>query len=130
MYRMIASGIIEVILVLIICVATGNTAWIGSLFGLITSTPLCMIYMLCTSIAMFVQYNTAYASFNYCGAAKSEAILWTGTFWTIPVGFAMQALGILPYSVTSIGIVGAIVVVVGIFLVVAKPSEFFSLRSN
>ncbi|MGI6109773.1 MAG: DMT family transporter [Eubacteriaceae bacterium] len=130
MYRMIASGLIEIVLSIVICLVTGNIAWIGQLFGLITSTPLCLFYLLCTSIAMFIQYNTAYTSFNYCGAAKSEAILWTGTFWTIPVGFVMQALGILPYSVTPMGIIGAIVVVAGILLVVAKPSELFNLRSN
>lgn len=130
MYRMIASGIIEVVLCIIICAVTGHIGWIGALFSAMFSTPLCLIFMLCTAVAMFIQYNTAYCSFNYCGAAKSEAILWTGTFWTIPVGFAMQAMGILPYTVTAIGIVGAIVVVVGIMLVVAKPSELLDLRAN
>lgn len=130
MYRMIASGIFEIIIAILVCAVTGNAGWIGDLAGLIVGNRMCMFFMLCTAIAMFIQYNTAYCSFNYCGAAKSEAILWTGTFWTIPVGFAMQAMGILPYNVTGIGIIGAIVVVIGIVLVVAKPSELFDLRSN
>lgn len=130
MYRMIASGIFEIIISIIVCAVTGNIGWIGTLLGLIFSTKMCVVYMICTAIAMFIQYNTAYCSFNYCGAAKSEAILWTGTFWTIPVGFTMEAIGILPYSVTTFGIIGAIVVVIGILLVVAKPSELFDLRSN
>lgn len=50
--------------------------------------------------------------------------------WTILVGFAMDAMGILPYHVTMVGILGAIVVVIGILLVVAKPSELLDLRSN
>lgn len=130
MYRMIASGIFEIIIALIVACITGHAAWIGLLFSAIFATPMCVVFMICTSLAMFIQYNTAYASFNYCGAAKSQAILWTGTFWTIPVGFAMSAMHILPYSVTAMGIIGAIVVVIGIILVVAKPSELFDLRSN
>lgn len=130
MYRMIASGIFEVIIAIVVALVTGNGGWIGLLFGMIFANPTCMFFMLCTSIAMFIQYNTAYCSFNYCGAAKSQAILWTGTFWTIPVGFTMSAMRILPYNVTPMGIIGAIVVVVGVLLVVAKPSELFDLRSN
>lgn len=130
LFRMIMSGIFEIVIALVIAAVTGHMAWIGTIIGLITSTPMCMVWMLCTMIAMFIQYNTAYASFNYCGAVKSEAILWTGTFWTIPVGFIMGGLGIIEYSITGIGVVGAICVVIGIILVVAKPSELFSLRNN
>lgn len=130
MYRMIASGIIEILVSVVICILTGHASWIGLLIGLITSSPKCMFFLVCTAIAMFIQYNMAYCSFNYCGAAKSEAILWTGAFWSIPVGFAMQAMGILPYSVTKVGIIGAVVVALGIIIVVAKPSELFSLRSD
>ena len=42
----------------------------------------------------------------------------------------MAAANILDYNVTVLGIVGAIVVVVGIMLVIAKPSELFNLRSD
>lgn len=128
LFRMIMSGIFEIIIAIAVCAVTGHMAWLGLLIDLITGTPMCMVFMFCTMVAMFIQYNTAYASFNYCGAVKSEAILWTGTFWTIPVGFAMSGLGILEYNVTGIGIVGAIAVVIGIVLVVAKPSELFSIR--
>lgn len=130
MYRLIASGLIQAAVALVLAFATGHASWIGSLFSAITSSPLCMGMILATSITMFLQYNMAYCSFNYCGAAKSEAILWTGAVWSIPVGFIMQAAGVLPYSVTTFGIIGAVIVGIGIVIVVAKPSELFSIRSE
>ena len=42
----------------------------------------------------------------------------------------MAALHVLDYNVTPLGIVGAVVVVLGIVLVVAKPKELFDLRNN
>ncbi len=130
LFRMVMSGIFEVAIAIILCLITGHIGWIGMLCGLITSTPMCMVWMLCTMIAMSIQYNMGYTSFNYCGAVKSEAILWTGAFWTIPVGFIMGGLGIIDYRVTGIGMLGAVLVVIGIMLVVAKPSELFSLRDG
>ena len=130
LYRMIGSACIETIIVLAICIATGNLGWIALAFKVIFSTPLCMIFILCMSIFMCIQYNGTYTGYTYCGAIKASAILWTGTFWTIPVGFIMAAANILDYNVTALGIVGAIVVVIGIMLVIAKPSELFNLRSD
>lgn len=130
MYRMIISGLIQIAVALVLAAATGHTAWISDLFKAIFANPWCISMILATGICMFLQYNMAYCSFNYCGAAKSEAILWTGAVWSIPVGFIMQAAGILPYSVTTFGIIGAVIVGVGIIIVVAKPSELFSIRSE
>lgn len=130
MYRMIGSAIIEFIICIIVCAVTGNLAWLGLILSLITSSPLCLVFILCTAVFMAIQYNGTYTGYTYCGATKATAILWTGTFWTIPVGFAMSAMNILDYNVTMMGIVGAVLVVAGIMLVVAKPSELFDLRNN
>lgn len=130
MYRMCASGVMATTIAILGAAVTGHASWIGLLFGLIFASPKCMLFMLCTSLAMMIQYNTAYQAYTYVGASKSEAILWTGTFWTIPVGFLMSAAHILPYQVTGMGIVGAVIVVIGIILVVGKPSELFNLRST
>lgn len=130
LYRMIGSAIMEFIIVILVCAVTGHMAWIGLALSILFSSPLCMFFILCTAIFMAIQYNGTYTSYAYCGAIKASAILWTGAFWTIPIGFAMEALNILDYNVTPLGIVGAVAVVVGILLVVAKPSELFSLRSE
>lgn len=130
LYRMIGSAIMEFIIVIAVCAATGHLDWISLAFSIIFSSPMCMVFILCTGIFMAIQYNGTYTSYAYCGAIKASAILWTGTFWTIPIGFAMEAMGILDYNVTTLGIIGAVTVVVGIMLVVAKPSELFSLRNE
>ena len=130
LYRMLGSACIELIIVVVLCAATGNLCWIADAFSVICSSPLCILFILCMSVFMCIQYNGTYTGYTYCGAIKASAILWTGTFWTIPVGFAMSAMNILDYNVTAMGIAGAIVVVVGIMLVIAKPSELFSLRST
>lgn len=130
MYRMIGSAVLEFIICIIVCAVTGHLDWLTLILSLITSSPLCMLFLLCTAVFMAIQYNGTYASYAYCGATKASAILWTGTIWTIPIGFVMGAMHILDYSVTFQGIIGAIFVVVGIALVVAKPSELFSLRNT
>ena len=129
-FRLFMSGVFEVVICIGLVVITGHVEWIGLLFGLITSSPLCMLFLVCCMIGMVVQYNGTYSSYNYCGAVKAQAILCTGTFWTIPVGFIMGGLGIIDYAVTITGVIGAICVVIGILMVVAKPSELFNLRSN
>ena len=130
LYRMLGSACMELIIVFVICAATGHLAWIALAFKAIFASPICMLFILCMAVFMCIQYNGTYTGYTYCGAIKASAILWTGTFWTIPVGFTMAAMNILDYNVTAMGIIGAIVVVVGIMLVIAKPSELFSLRST
>jgi len=130
MYRMIASGLFGIAISLIVCICTGHIAWFALVFQLIFGSKMCLWFLLCTAIFMFIEYNMTNVSFIYVGAVKGEAILWTGALWTVPVGFTMQAMGVLPYSVTTVGIIGAIAVVIGIMLVVAKPSELFVLRKS
>jgi drug/metabolite transporter (DMT)-like permease len=129
-YRMIGSAVIEMIVALLVCAFTGHISWIGTAFHVIGSNSRCLILILCCAAFMAIQYNFTYSSYTYCGATKAAAILWTGTFWSIPVGFAMSALNILDYHVTVLGVLGALVVIVGISLVVAKPQELFNLRNN
>lgn len=129
-FRMIGSGIMAIIIAAIVAVVTGHAEWVGLAFSLMTSSKTCVVLMFCAALFMAIQYNGTYNSYTVLGAAKGAAILWTGTFWTVPVGFAMMAMNILDYSVSGLGIVGAVAVVIGICLIVAKPSELLNLRAN
>ena len=84
--------------------------------------------LLVTGFVMAIEYATVYVAYAYLGAARGAAILNTNPIWSIPVGFAFAGLGLFPYSVTTMGIVGALVVVVGVMLIIAKPSELLDLR--
>ncbi len=130
LFRLCMSGIFEMAICIILALATGHGDWIGQILHLIVSTPMCIPFLICSILGMVIQYNSTYCSYNYCGATKAQALLGTTTFWTLPVGLIMSATGIMEYSVTGVAIIGAMCVVVGTLLVVAKPSELFSLRIN
>ena len=67
-------------------------------------------------------------AYSYCGATGGSAILFSTPIWSIPIGIVMSKMGIISFSVTALGILGAFVIVVGILIVLAKPSELFNLR--
>lgn len=129
LYRMIGSAIIEILCAVGICLVTGHMDWIASAFSIIFSTPTIMLFLLLTAIFMAIQYNSIYTAYSYCGATRGSAILFSTPVWSIPIGFLMAKMGILSYSVTALGIVGAVVVVIGIIIVLAKPSELFKIRN-
>lgn len=129
-FRMIGGGIIELICAVAICVFTGHLAWIGSIFSIIVYNPTVILFLLLTAIFMSIQYNSIYTAYGYCGATRGSAILFSTPLWSIPIGFIMSAMGVISYSVSRMGIVSAVVIVIGITIVLAKPSELFSLREN
>jgi drug/metabolite transporter (DMT)-like permease len=127
-YRMIGSSIIQSIIVVVLCAITGHLDWIGQILGMITASPIVMFFLFMTAVSFAVDYSTNYVAMNYAGAVRCAAVLYTTPIWSIPVGYIFAALGILPYAVTTQGIIGAIIVVIGVTLVLAKPSELFNLR--
>lgn len=129
LYRMIGAGIMEFAIVLIICLITGNVSWIAIAFGQIFSNPVLIVFVAITAMLMAIQYGTSYIANNYSGPARASAVVWSTPVWSIPIGFIFAAVGLVPYNVTSLGIIGAIIVVVGVVLVLAKPQELFSLRN-
>lgn len=128
LYRMVGAGIMEFLIVVIICAISGNLAWIGIAFGVIFSSPVLLLFILITSILIAIQYGTSYIANNYSGPARASAVVWSTPIWSIPIGLLFSASGLVPYNVTTLGIVGAVIVVVGVVLVLAKPSELFNLR--
>ena len=129
LYRMIGSALIEMICAVGVFLFTGHMGWFANAFTIIFTSPLIMLFLLIVAILMAIQYNAIYVSYTYCGATRGSAILFASPIWSIPVGYFTAAIGVLPYSVTGLGIIGAIIVVVGIVIVLAKPSELFSIRN-
>ena len=128
LYRMIGSAIMEMILAIGICVATGHAQWIASAFTIIFSSPIVLLFLFLTAVFIAIQYNCIYVAYSYCGATRGSAILFSSPIWSIPIGLVMAKMGVISYSVTTMGIIGAIVVVIGIVIVLAKPSELFTIR--
>ncbi|MCC2254478.1 DMT family transporter [Ruminococcus sp. CLA-AA-H200] len=128
LYRMIGGGCMELCCALIICTVTGHAGWIGEIFTLIFSDKVILLFLLLAMVFLTIQYNEIYVAYSYCGATRGSAILFSSPIWSIPIGLVMDRMGILSFSVTLMGIIGAAVLVVGIFVVLAKPSELFNLR--
>lgn len=129
LYRMVGAGIMEFLIVVIICAATGNMAWISIAFSVIFSSPVLILFVIITAALMSIQYGTSYIANNYSGPARASAVVWSTPIWSIPIGIIFDKAGLMPYNVTTLGIIGAIIVVAGVVLVLAKPSELFSLRN-
>ena len=125
---MLGCSLMELFCAAVVCAATRHLGWISQIFGIIFSEPVILLFLLLSTIFMTIQYNGIYAAYSYCGATRGSAILFSTPLWSIPIGLVMAKMGIMTFSVTTLGIIGACVIVVGILVVLAKPSELFNLR--
>ncbi|MGN0732960.1 MAG: DMT family transporter [Emergencia sp.] len=128
LYRMLGGGILELLVAVVVCATTGNLEWISEIFLMVFTNKTLLIYILITAVFMCIQYNTIYSSYSYCGATRGSAILYTTPIWSIPIGLFMTGIGLIDFNITFMGIIGAVVIVAGIIVVLAKPSELFNLR--
>lgn len=128
MFRMVGAALVEFLAAFLVAVVTGNLALLGAVVGFIFHSPLVLMFLLLTGFFQAWQYGLAYTSWHYCGAVRSNVLIWSTPIWSIPISLIFEAMGILEYNVTMLAIVGAIVVVFGVVLVNCKPSELFNLR--
>ena len=128
MYRMVGAALIEILVAVGVAAVTGNLPLLGAVIGYIFHTPLVLLFLLLTGFFQAWQYGLAYTSWHYCGAVRSNVLIWSTPIWSIPIGPIFAKMGILDYNVTMLAIVGAIIVVFGVVLVNCKPSELFNLR--
>ena len=131
LYRMIGAAIIEILTAIVIClIAFGNLSVVSDIFKMVFSDGNIVLFLILTALAMCAQYGTVYTCWFYCGAARGTAVVQTGGIWSIPFGFLFAAMGIWPYHVTNLAIIGAVVVAVGVVLILAKPKDLFNLRKT
>lgn len=129
-YRSICSGIMGLVAMVILSAATGMMSVFTGTVSCIFTNPMTLLFTILMGFNAFLSYSTTYVGFNKCGPARCLAIVNTMPVWSIPLGliFAKLLKGYYEYSVTMPAIAGAVVVVVGVILIVAKPSELFNLR--
>ncbi len=128
LYRMIGGSIIELVCAAAVCAASGHGDWILQIFSVIFAEPVILGFLLLSTVFLTIQYNGIYAAYSYCGATRGSAILFSTPIWSIPIGMVMKYMEIGDFSVTGLGILGAFVIVAGIMIILAKPSELFQLR--
>lgn len=127
-YRCFGSGILGLIAMSILASATGNFDALVAIIGMVLSSPLLFLFVVIMGLLGAINYNCAYVAFNKTGPSRTLAIDNSRPLWSIPFGYLFALFGIAAYSVTSMEIVGAIIVVLGLILIICKPSDLVNLR--
>lgn len=128
-FRCFGSGVIGLIAMAVLSGATGNIAIFGQIIRMVVSTPILLLYVAVMGLLGAVNYNCAYTAFNKTGPSRTLAIDSSRPIWSIPFGYLFAALGVAAYSVNTMGVVGAVIVVAGLILIICKPSELANLRN-
>lgn len=128
LYRCFGASIMDWCFCLILASTTGNMDKFAGIVSSLFSSSYVVMFLLFGIIGWSANYLGIYSAVGWCGAARAMAIQNAAPIWTIPVGILFAALGIAPFNVTTLAIVAAFIVVIGVTLIVAKPSELFSLR--
>jgi len=127
LYRCILGGTWGFVISFVCCLVTGKMDTWLYIWYLIFSSPWILFCLIVAIIAVAFQYGTFFLSVNYSGPGKAMVLVWTTPIWSIPIGFMLSP--IFEYNVTFMGIIGAIIVVVGMVLIVMKPSELVKVRN-
>ena len=108
---------------------TGNMEIFGQIIYMVVTTPVLLLYVGIMGLLGAINYNCAYTAFNKTGPSRTLAIDSSRPIWSIPFGYLFAALGVAAYSVNTMGVVGAVIVVAGLILIICKPSELANLRN-
>ena len=129
-FRCCGSFIIGTLAMIILSAATGNLEAFISIVSLMFTNPKCLILFIILGLLGAINYNAAYLAFNLTGPSRVMTIDASKAVLSIPVGFLCAALGIQEYSISTIGIIGAIVCFAGLIIVICKPSELTNFRGD
>ena len=127
-YRCFGSGVIGLIAMTILSAATGNLAAFTGILRMVFTTPILLLFVVITGLLGAINYNCAYTAFNKAGPSRTLAVDSSRPIWSIPFGYLFAALGVAAYSVNALGVAGAVIVVLGLILIICKPSELVNLR--
>ncbi len=129
-FRCWGSGIMCLVISLIVAAVSGNLEFYIDYFtGFWTVVPYIGVI---GGFLNFVQYYLIYDAFVKCGPARCQAMVYTMPVVSIPIGLIGHAAfgNLYEYSVSPLVVVGAVIVVIGVMFITAKPSELLNLRDN
>lgn len=127
-YRCLGSSIIGLISMFALAAGTGNIDSFMVILQMSLTTPVLLLFIVIMGLLGAVNYNAAYLAFNRTGPSRTLAIDSSRPLWSIPLGFLFAALGIAAYSVTTMNIIGAVIVVCGLILTISRPADLVNLR--
>ncbi len=73
-----------------------------------------------------------YQALNSCGISRTMCINITSSIWSIPICLVLETCGLMEYEITGRAIIGAVVIVIGSIIALAKTDDqdLVSLRKN
>lgn len=131
--RLMWSGIFILVLLVPVAGIIGGAGLVGwkMLAGFFSSAgALAGLLIIAAAFTGGLCWFCNYKAFNMAGAARGMALNVTYCLWSVGFAWLFQKMGLYSYSITSIAIVGAVVILVGTILVVANPKELLQLRNN
>lgn len=128
LYRCFGSGILGFVAITLVASISGDAGIVLEVVKMTFTNPTVLLWVCVMALMAAISYGGTYITFNKSGPTRTLAVVNTMPVWSIPIGLLFTLTGVYTYSVTTMAIVGALIVVVGITLVVAKPSELFNLR--
>ncbi len=93
------------------------------------ATPV-ILFFLAAGLFDATTWAVSYASLATIGVGRSTAINASFAVWGIPTSLIFSALGLIPYAVTTMCIVGSVILFVGVVFVVINPKELLHVRAN
>jgi drug/metabolite transporter (DMT)-like permease len=109
---------------------TGNNIFHGwQVVGQTFATPFILFFVL-AGLFDATTWAVSYASLATIGVGRSTAINASFAVWGIPISLIFNALGLIPYAVTTMCIVGSVILFIGVILVVINPKELLKIREH
>jgi drug/metabolite transporter (DMT)-like permease len=128
MYRCLGSAVIGMFSMFVLSFMTGNLDAYVSIIAIALGTPSLLIMTLVMGLLGAINYNAAYLAFNRTGPSRVLAVDSSRPIWSIPLGFLFAFLGVEPYMVTQMNIIGAFIVVAGLIFTIGNPKDLVNLR--
>lgn len=128
MYRCLGSSLIGLFSMFVLSFVTGNADAFISIITIALGTPALLGMTIAMGLLGAINYNAAYLAFNRTGPSRVLAVDSSRPIWSIPLGFLFAALGVAPYMVTQMNIIGAFIVVLGLVLTIGNPKDLANLR--
>ena len=125
-----SSLILLVVLLPVISLIGGEnivTGWVIFVGAFAAITP--AMWVAIAAVSGGLSYLAWYRALNMTGVGRAMAFNVTYALWSIPFGWMLAVAQGSEFSVTSMAIVGAVVITFGTILVVANPKELLKLRN-
>ncbi|MCG8526184.1 MAG: hypothetical protein MI748_07390, partial [Opitutales bacterium] len=119
-----------IVLLPVVAILGGESTTAGwKIFGGAFAAGTPAFWIAAASIFGGLAYLAWYRAMNMTGVGRAMAFNVTYALWSIPFSWILALAQGTEFTVTSLGITGAVIITTGTILVVADPKELLKLRN-